>query len=547
MKRICQNTCVYFIHTRDKARTDQGRNWALKALQAKNGDEKLTFTEALEFDIQRQELLDIGNKLAQVEPATLQEIDKHLLAGTTKNPVRTLVIFHNVFLQSHADFLNDYLAAWAQDGRIFNNGGTIMVFTSNISLFPETLREMCHTIELYPPSTEAERLQVMQLVVKNLKDNLNPVDLKKLELKISPEAVDQSKGLSPSEVQTATMESLRTLGKIDTSKFTEIKIAKFRAQGREFMIPTTGFNAIGGYDYAKTLILNTIAVPLRDPEKARKFGLSLPKGILFVGPPGTGKTIFAEALAEELKWPMIKVVGADLYKPHVGESEAALRQLFRDVEANVPCAIFIDELDAVIPVRGTVMATDSGVNRRLTNGLLEELGDSQRRCLAIAATNRIGDIEPAAIRPGRIDYIIPIPYPDLKARTQIIDIQCNMRNHLPIDDSVKNGYADLAKESQWMSGADIAKWCLDTARYAMEQDQYPITIDHFKEVRKWTDINVGERQRELEELAEDMKKLKSGVNKRIWEQAVAEFTQGEGNEMADRLKAYTEGFGAKAA
>jgi SpoVK/Ycf46/Vps4 family AAA+-type ATPase len=547
IKRVCQNTCVFLLHTRDKARTDQARKWIVKLMNAKDG-EQLTFTRGLEFDIQRQELLDIGNKLSVVEPSTLQTIDQQLLdGGTAAQPKRTAVLIHNVFLQSHADSLSDYLAAWAQDGRIFNNGGTITVVTANVSLFPEPLREMCHTISLYPPSTEEERLAVAQQVVKNLKDNLNPVELKKLDLRFPANMIEQSRGLSPSEMQTAVMESTRTLGKIDPAKFTEIKAAKFRAQGREYMIPTTGYEALAVPEYVKALIQNAVAIPLKDPEKAKRYGLTLPKGIIVVGPPGTGKTALAETLAYELKWPMIKVVAADLYKSHVGESEAALRDFFRDVEANVPCAVFIDEIDAILPVRGTVMATDSGVNRRLTNGMLEELGDSQRRSFIIAATNRIGDVDPAAVRPGRFDYIVPILYPDQKGRMQIIKIHCTVRNHLPIDDSVKTGYEELAKLSAWMSGADIAKWCLDTARYAMEQNQYPVTIDHFKEVRKWTDINVTERQRELEELTSDMQRLKSGVNKRIWEQAIEEFTQSGSKDEADRLKAFTEGFTSKAA
>lgn len=544
IKRICQNTCVYIIVTEDEARRDQTRNYALKLLKASGNGSKLSFTQMLEYDLQRNELRDLKTKQLIESPA-LQAIDSKLLDQNNK----TFVLIHYVFMRNHADNLSDYLAAWAHDGRIFNTS-TVVVFASDASLFNETLRRLCYTIELQPPTADSERLQVMQKVVKDLKDNLNPVDLKSIELVIPPDAVTASRGLNQSEVQTATMESLRTLFKIDTNKFTQIKIEKFRAQDREYIVPTWGFERIGGYEFMKHIIRTRVCAPLKDPARATSYGVKIPRGITLVGPPGTGKTIFAKALAKEVGWPMFKVTATDQFASHVGESERMLKQLQQLAEANAPDAMFIDEADAVFPRRGTVMATDSGVSQRVENSWLEYLGDQNRQAFVIIATNFIEAIDDAILRPGRCgDVIVPILYPDRVARVQIFDIQIKL-NGIPVDDSVN--LDELAKDSFMMSGADIENWCKESAAYAYEQGttntkaKPVVTIDHFKAVRKYKDINIEARQQDLLRLYEGLKKLKNGVNTQILEQAVAEFMQGEQQEGADRMKPFMESFGAKA-
>ena len=543
IKRICQNTCVYIIVTEDEARRDQTRNFALKLLKTGAGNgSKLSFTQMLEYDLQRNELRDLKTKQL-IEQPPLQAIDGKLLDQNNK----TFVLIHYVFMRNHADNLSDYLAAWAHDGRIFNTS-TVVVFASDASLFNETLRRLCYTIELQPPTADSERLLVMQTVVKDLKDHLNPVDLKSIDLIIPPDAVTASRGLNQSEVQTATMESLRTLFRIDTNKFTQIKIEKFRAQDREYIPPTWGFERIGGYEFIKQIIRNRICSPLKDPAKATSYGVKLPRGICLVGPPGTGKTMIARALAKEVGWPMFKVTATDQFASHVGESERMLKQLQQLAEANAPDAMFIDEADGLFPKRGTVMATDSGVSQRVENSWLEYLGDQSRQAFVIIATNFIDAIDDAILRPGRCgDVIVPILYPDRVARVQIFDIQIKL-NGIPADDSVK--LDELAKDSFMMSGADIENWCKESAAYAYEQGttntkgKPVVTIDHFKSVRKYKGINVEERQQDLLRLYESLKKLKSGVNTQILEQAVAEFMQGEQQE-ADRMKPFMESFGAK--
>jgi SpoVK/Ycf46/Vps4 family AAA+-type ATPase len=542
IKRICQNTCDFLIITEDEARRDQTRNYALKLLKAseKGNGSKLTFTQMLEYDLQRQELRDHKNNTLIDEPNILQAIDKRLLDQKNK----TFVLIHYVFMRNHADNLSDYLAAWAHDGRIFNTS-TIVVFASDASLFNETLRRLCYTIELQPPTTDNERLLVMQKVVKDLKDNLSPLKLKELNLTIPPDAGSSSRGLNQSEVQTATMESLRTLFKVDTSKFTQIKIEKFRAQDREYIVPSWGFERIGGYEFMKHVIRTRVCAPLKDPAKAASYGVKIPRGITLVGPPGTGKTIFAKALAKEVEWPMFKVTATDQFASHVGESERMIKQLQQLAEANAPDAMFIDEADAVFPRRGSVMSTDSGVSQRVENSWLEYLGDQNRQAFVIIATNFIDAIDDAILRPGRCgDVIVPILYPDIIARTQIFDIHIKL-NGIPTDSTVN--LDELSKDSFMMSGADIENWCKEAAAYAHEQSatnakgKPVVTIEHFKAVRKYKDINIEERMADLNRLYESLKKLKSGVNTQILEQAVQEFMQGEKQE-ADRMKPFMDSF-----
>ncbi|MGC9097128.1 MAG: ATP-binding protein, partial [Infirmifilum sp.] len=180
-------------------------------------------------------------------------------------------------------------------------------------------------------------------------------------------------------------------------------------------------------------------------------GIDPPKGILLYGPPGTGKTLLAKAVATESEANFVSIKGPEIFSKWVGESERAIREIFRKARQAAPSVIFIDEIDALAPMRGLV-STDSGVTERVVSQLLTEMDGLERLegVVVIAATNRPDIIDPALLRPGRFDRLIYVPPPDEKARLEIFKVHTK---RMPLAEDVD--LAELAKRTEGYTGADI--------------------------------------------------------------------------------------------
>jgi len=163
-------------------------------------------------------------------------------------------------------------------------------------------------------------------------------------------------------VETAALESFFLNRQINVPAFTEYKIKILQTYNLSYVEPHIDFSLVGGYELLKQYMRNRVIRPLRNPEKAKYYGVGLPRGILLYGIPGTGKSYFTEAIAKELGLPMIKLSSSDLLRGIVGESESRVRQITNLIEALAPVTVGVDEIDALAPARGKVMMTDSGVN-----------------------------------------------------------------------------------------------------------------------------------------------------------------------------------------
>ncbi len=186
--------------------------------------------------------------------------------------------------------------------------------------------------------------------------------------------------------------------------------------------PDVKWSDIGGLEDVKTELREAVEWPLKFPEVYKRLNYKIPKGILLYGPPGTGKTLLAKAVATESEANFISVRGPELLSKWVGESERAVREIFRKARQAAPCIIFFDEIDALAPIRG--YASDSGVTERVVSQLLTELDGIQplHGVVVIASTNRIDMIDPALLRAGRFDKLIYVPMPDRAARLEILKI-----------------------------------------------------------------------------------------------------------------------------
>jgi len=257
------------------------------------------------------------------------------------------------------------------------------------------------------------------------------------------------------EAQTIPIEVLNSL-KVTMADFMDAYREMQPSTLREVLLetPNVKWEDIGGLEGPKQELMESVEWPLRYAALYKHMNAVPPKGILLYGPPGTGKTLLAKAVATESQANFISVKGPEFLSKWVGESEKAVRETFRKARQAAPCVIFLDEIDAIAPVRGTT--TDSGVTERVISQLLTEMDglETLHNVVVIAATNRPDIIDPALLRPGRFDRLVLIPTPDLEARKEILKIHTKGK---PLDKDVN--LDKLATEMENFTGADIAAVC----------------------------------------------------------------------------------------
>jgi len=246
-------------------------------------------------------------------------------------------------------------------------------------------------------------------------------------------------------------------------------------------VPEVHWDDIGGLEEVKQQLREAVEWPLKHPEYFKEMGIDPPKGILLYGPPGTGKTLLAKAVATESEANFIGVKGPEVLSKWVGESERAIREIFRKARQAAPCVIFFDEIDSIAPRRG--QRFDSGVTDRIVNQLLTEMDGLERLegVVVIGATNRPDILDPALLRPGRFDRLIYVPPPDERARLEILKVHTR---RMPLAEDVD--LAEIAKRTEGYTGADLEVLVREAGLLALRED---ISIQrvyarHFEEALK---------------------------------------------------------------
>ncbi len=231
-------------------------------------------------------------------------------------------------------------------------------------------------------------------------------------------------------------------------------------------VPTVHWNDIGGLVEVEQLLIEAVEWPLKNPEIFTRLGIKPPKGILLYGPPGCGKTLLARAVATESEANFITIKGPEVFSKWVGESEKAIREVFRKARMAAPAVVFFDEIDSLAPRRGAGFS-DGGVSERVISQLLTEMDGivSLQDIVVIAATNRPDIVDPAVIRPGRFDRLIYVPEPDEKSRLQVFKIYTE---RMPLAKDVN--LATLTTMTKSYSGADIEALCRESALHALRRD-----------------------------------------------------------------------------
>jgi len=238
------------------------------------------------------------------------------------------------------------------------------------------------------------------------------------------------------------------------------------------------YDDIGGLDDVILRVREMIELPMKHPELFRRLGIEPPKGVLLYGPPGVGKTLLAKAVATESEANFISIKGPEIYSKWVGESERAIRSIFRKARQSAPCVVFLDEVESIAPIRGLAYG-DSRVSENVISQLLTELDGMEEleNIVVLAATNRPDMLDPALLRPGRLDMLVYIPPPDLQARKEILRIHTS---RMPLTEDVS--LDDLASKTEGYSGADLEELVREAGMEALKRDRNAskVTLQDFE-------------------------------------------------------------------
>jgi transitional endoplasmic reticulum ATPase len=262
-------------------------------------------------------------------------------------------------------------------------------------------------------------------------------------------------------------------------------------------VPNVKWTDIGGLAEVKEELQEAIEWPLKYPEIFAYMNTAPPKGVLLYGPPGTGKTMLAKAVANESEANFISIKGPEVLSKWVGESEKAIREVFRKARQAAPTIIFFDELDSITPVRGSGYG-GSQVTERVISQILTELDglEELKDVVVIGATNRLDIVDPALLRPGRFDKMLNVPIPDLDARKQILRIHLEKK---PLAEDVK--IDQLAEKTEGYTGADLAALANTTAMLVIKEHiTKSKTLEKAKENLKDLKINMKDFEKTLEKM-----------------------------------------------
>jgi len=263
---------------------------------------------------------------------------------------------------------------------------------------------------------------------------------------------------------------------------------------------TVTFADVAGVEEAKEEVVEIVEF-LKDPAKFQRLGGKIPKGVLMVGSPGTGKTLLARAIAGEAQVPFFTISGSDFVEMFVGVGASRVRDMFEQAKKQAPCIIFIDEIDAVGRHRGAGLGGGHDEREQTLNQLLVEMDgfEGNEGVIVISATNRPDVLDPALLRPGRFDRQVTVPLPDVRGREQILKV--HMRK-VPVADDVNPSI--IARGSPGFSGADLANLVNEAALLAARANRRTVSMEEFDKAKD--KIMMGTERRSMV-MSDDEKKL----------------------------------------
>lgn len=345
------------------------------------------------------------------------------------------------------------------------------------------LRESLHNIE-----QELQKFKKAPLIACEIKDVINEHALIRLPNgnEFLVERAADCDLLIPGDYALAEQRNLTVIKRIGASK---------RFDAEKFVImekPNISWMMIGGLRDQERELKEVIEMPLTNPEIFKKVGIDPPKGVLLYGPPGTGKTMIAKAVANSTQATFIELVGSELVQKFIGEGAKLVKDIFQLAKEKAPSIIFIDEIDAIAATRIDLGTSGEREVQRTFMQLLAEIDgfNSLDKVKIIGSTNRKDMLDPAIIRPGRLERQVLVPLPDAEGRKQILKIHTKKMNCKKID------YEELTQKTEEMSGAELKAVCTEAAFFTIRQKRDCVEMQDFLDaidkVKKEEDVKYKE-------------------------------------------------------
>ncbi|MBD3310384.1 AAA family ATPase [Candidatus Woesearchaeota archaeon] len=344
-------------------------------------------------------------------------------------------------------------------------------YTSNMQAIEDENRILKQTAENL--KKELERFRKTPLLVCEVMDIRGEQAVIKLQNgnEFLVEISEEAKGLMPGDMALAEQKNLTIVRKISISK-------KFNVE--KFVIiekPTVKWKDVGGLDEQAEEIKEVVELPLKKPELFRQVGIQPPKGILLYGEPGTGKTLLAKAVAASTNSTFIEVVGSELVQKFIGEGAKQVKEIFNLARSKAPAIVFIDEIDALAAKRIEIGTSGEREVQRTFMQLLAEIDGFKHlgNVKVVGCTNRKDILDPAILRPGRLDRLIKIPLPDKEGRLEIFRIHSK-------DMKTEKGMniKTIVNKMEGFSGAEIRAACTEAGYYAIRENRTTATKEDFE-------------------------------------------------------------------
>ncbi len=435
-----------------------------------------------------------GQQLAQVK-AVLKEVDEML-----RNQ-KTLFIIQNLAENREWETgLQSALRSWATDAELITRGSTIFLQTSDAtSLLDDFTRELVVIIDV-DPATEAERRHIIGTIGRELELELPRPRLAELVLATA--------GLNLHQLESIMLESYFSEHRFDVSRVKGLKSELVKKSGTlEIRDPHYSFQDIGGYGSIKDFVRKYIINVLEDSERAARFSLPLPKGILFFGPPGTGKSLFANALATEIQLPFINLLTENIYSKWFGESGQRMKGAIQMAEKMSPAIVFVDEIDRFGKRSGGFGDSAGEESKRVFSQFLEWLGEPDRQAIIVGTTNVPDQLDEAFLRTGRFDYKIPFLYPGDEARVEVMAVHLGLvggavGRPVPLgveeDELLDFLRAEIVPKTRHFSCAELEELVLRSKRIAFDRRAETLDFCDFTRAAETFRVDRDQRKRTIQ-------------------------------------------------
>ncbi len=450
-----------------------------------------------------KKLGDEGGRVGDFK-AALKEVDRRLKDS------RSVFIIQNISEnREHDTGLLSALKAWAIDPMIVASGSVVFFVTSAVErVLDEFTRELVVIINV-DPSSRAERERLIRDTARELEVGLPDEQVTEL--------VIATAGLNLHQLESILLETYFTDKRFGVARIKNLKSELVKKSGvLEVTDPRSTFADIGGYQVIKDFVHRYIINVLSRPDHARRLGVPLPRGLLLFGPPGTGKSLFANALASEINLPFINFVTENIYSKWLGESGQNMKNAIRLAEKMSPAVVFVDEIDR-FGKRSQASDSASEETRRVFSQFLEWLGRPDREAIIVGTTNVPEHLDEAFTRTGRFDYKIPFLYPGPAARIDVMRVHLGLvgpgttKTRCPLAVSEEELLAYLrdrvVPQTANFSCAELEEVVTRAKRNAFDRGSDSVSLDDFDAAVRSFRIDTRQRQRAIEDYLDEAHRL----------------------------------------